>query len=248
MFMKRLEGLPPDKDGILPFGEEKGSPGNIVGVSLVKFLVAVGMAVTRHPPHRSVRAELPHTAPASGQTQWRLSGYGSYLIRRSRRSVEKSDSQHPVASLPLSCTAHYYKFRLTTTRIHCSRSTLPLASVCRARSLEMDFPRPEGLLSTNSAGGWPNSRLITLVRSLHRYYAPVRLPSACMSRLRPQAFLDRTDRGTRSVATGISRFPCKEFAYMLWVFDSAGPVRHSRYRGVPILPSLPFHKVGTRIR
>lgn len=28
--------------------------------------VAVGMAVTCHPPHRSVRAELPHTAPASG--------------------------------------------------------------------------------------------------------------------------------------------------------------------------------------
>ena len=30
------------------------------------YLVAVGMAVTCHPPHRSVRAELPHTAPALG--------------------------------------------------------------------------------------------------------------------------------------------------------------------------------------
>jgi hypothetical protein len=39
-------------------------------------LVAVGMAVSRHPPHRSVRAELLHTAPASGQTQRRRSGYG----------------------------------------------------------------------------------------------------------------------------------------------------------------------------
>jgi predicted nucleotide-binding protein len=28
--------------------------------------VAVGMSVARHPPHRSVREELPHTAPASG--------------------------------------------------------------------------------------------------------------------------------------------------------------------------------------
>jgi hypothetical protein len=27
---------------------------------------AVGMPVTRHPPHRSRRAELPHRAPASG--------------------------------------------------------------------------------------------------------------------------------------------------------------------------------------
>ena len=31
-----------------------------------KMSVAVGMAVTYHPPHRSVRAELPHTAPALG--------------------------------------------------------------------------------------------------------------------------------------------------------------------------------------
>jgi len=29
-------------------------------------LVAVEMLVTQHPPHRSVRAELPHTALASG--------------------------------------------------------------------------------------------------------------------------------------------------------------------------------------
>ena len=29
-------------------------------------LVAVGTEVTPRPPHRSVRAELPHTAPASG--------------------------------------------------------------------------------------------------------------------------------------------------------------------------------------
>lgn len=32
----------------------------------VEQMVAVGMAVTCHPPHRSVRAELPHTAPALG--------------------------------------------------------------------------------------------------------------------------------------------------------------------------------------
>lgn len=32
----------------------------------VGYLVAVGMAVTCHPQHRSVRAELPHTAPALG--------------------------------------------------------------------------------------------------------------------------------------------------------------------------------------
>jgi hypothetical protein len=32
--------------------------------------VAVGIPVTRHPPHRSRRAALPHRAPASGLTCW----------------------------------------------------------------------------------------------------------------------------------------------------------------------------------
>ena len=34
---------------------------------IVEFVfIAVGIPVTRHPPHRSVREELPHTAPTSG--------------------------------------------------------------------------------------------------------------------------------------------------------------------------------------
>ena len=32
----------------------------------IEEMVAIGMPVARHPPHRSVRAELPHTAPTSG--------------------------------------------------------------------------------------------------------------------------------------------------------------------------------------
>ncbi len=36
------------------------------GLSPIYFSIAVGMPVTRHPPHRSVREELPHTAPTSG--------------------------------------------------------------------------------------------------------------------------------------------------------------------------------------
>ena len=37
-------------------------------------LVAVGIPVARYPPHRSVRAELPHTAPASGHDANRADG------------------------------------------------------------------------------------------------------------------------------------------------------------------------------
>ena len=134
------------------------------------------MAVARHPPHRSVRAELPHTAPASGQTQWRLSGYGSNFIRRSRRSVEKSDS----APCGVPSTVLYHSLlqapvlQPLVSMTHAQRCLWPLCAGC-GRS-KMDSPRPEGLLSTNSAGGWPLNRLSTFVRSLHRYYAPVRLP------------------------------------------------------------------------
>jgi hypothetical protein len=37
-----------------------------LSVELGNEMVAVGMRVTPHPPHRSVHEELPHTAPASG--------------------------------------------------------------------------------------------------------------------------------------------------------------------------------------
>ncbi len=39
---------------------------SVITYCLSPHSVAVGMAVTCHPPHRSVRAELPHTAPALG--------------------------------------------------------------------------------------------------------------------------------------------------------------------------------------
>ena len=46
----------PDEGGELGVG---GGHGDVIRV-------AVGTEVTPRPPHRSVRAELPHTAPASG--------------------------------------------------------------------------------------------------------------------------------------------------------------------------------------
>jgi len=46
---------------------QKVSHLNAFLVTLVLCKVAVGMPVTRHPPHRSQRAELPHWAPALGK-------------------------------------------------------------------------------------------------------------------------------------------------------------------------------------
>ena len=49
---------------------ERGSPALAIIVSMSppsypSAWVAVGMTITDHPPHRSVLAELPHTAPPS---------------------------------------------------------------------------------------------------------------------------------------------------------------------------------------
>ena len=55
------------------------------------YLVAVGMPLTRHPPHRSVRAVLPHTAPASGDdgetARWARGGGYAVAGARHRESV-----------------------------------------------------------------------------------------------------------------------------------------------------------------
>ena len=72
-----------------------------------------------------------------------------------------------------------YEFHLTNSRIHCYAINaafglcVPVTAGCN------EFPLAEGLFSTNSAGGWLAgiTQLSTLVRSLHRYYALVRLPS-----------------------------------------------------------------------
>jgi hypothetical protein len=43
-------------------GAEMGTGG------IMRHYIAVGTVITGRPPHRSVREELPHTAPPSGQT------------------------------------------------------------------------------------------------------------------------------------------------------------------------------------
>jgi hypothetical protein len=88
--------------------------------------------------------------------------------------------------------------------------------------------------------------LSTFVRPLHRYYARVRLPGRVRVGIAACAFSDRTDRGIRPIASGISRLPCKAFVYMPWFLDSAGPVRHSRYRGAPC--GLPTSVTGSATR
>ncbi len=59
---------------------------------------------------------------------------------------------------------------------------------------------------------------------------------------------ERADCGLQPVTPGISRFPCKEFAYMLRFSDSAGPVNRSRLRDVPYCLPHQVTRSATRIR
>lgn len=49
-----------------------------------RIVVAVGTEIAPRPPHRSVRAELPHTAPASSHDAKRWCGYGWSTRARGR--------------------------------------------------------------------------------------------------------------------------------------------------------------------
>jgi hypothetical protein len=96
-------------------------------------------------------------------------------------------------------------------------------------------------------------RLPGVVRGLHRYCRPVRLPLAVHRR---RASLDFPTRPVASAATGdqgISRFSCEVLPYVHGVSDRAGARRVSRYRragwGLPLLltASAPRRKSLSRL-
>jgi hypothetical protein len=37
-----------------------------LGIDFISYMIAVGTLITERPPHRTVRAAFPHTAPTSG--------------------------------------------------------------------------------------------------------------------------------------------------------------------------------------
>ena len=99
-------------------------------------IVAVGMPVARHPPHRSRRAGLPHRAPASGQTQRRWLGYG-WVIGPQVQDVLL------VASPPLSWTTRLLASPFLLPLVPWpERSTMIAASTFRFRSPVQGFPWP----------------------------------------------------------------------------------------------------------
>lgn len=73
------------------------------------------------------------------------------------------------------------------------RSTLLPTSVCRSRPSAQNFPWPRAFSPRTPPVVGLLFRLSTFVRSLHRYYAPVRLPKSVHVGRTATAFSDRTD-------------------------------------------------------
>jgi len=66
--------------------------------------IAVGIAIADHPPHRSVLAELPHTAPPLDTSVEALIGIGMKSTWARNPSIEDGPQLFPVGLSPLTPT------------------------------------------------------------------------------------------------------------------------------------------------
>jgi len=66
--------------------------------------IAVGMTIADHPPHRSVLAELPHTAPPVDTSVEALIGIGMKSTRARNPSIKDRPQLFPIGLPPLTAT------------------------------------------------------------------------------------------------------------------------------------------------
>src|ERR1700680_2184627 len=100
---------------------------------------------------------------------------------------------------------------------------LPAQSPRRVLLLQVPFGQTSSLRPLRH-------RLPGVVRRLHRYYRPVRLPVPVHRRLTSLDFPTRPAVPSSASEHGTSRFSCEVFPYVLGVADRAGPCCISRYR------------------
>ena len=67
--------------------------------------IAVGMTIADHPPHRSVLAELPHTAPPLDTSVEALIGIGMKSTRARNPSIKDRPQLFPIGLPPLAATS-----------------------------------------------------------------------------------------------------------------------------------------------
>ena len=160
------------------------------------------MPVTRHPPYRS---------QACGTT-----ALGSCLRSNAETLIL-------VMVQPAQC-----EFTASLLLVLCSvQSRLLPATVCWSPLYEHNSPWPKDF-SPRIPPVVGHFWLYTFVHSLHRYYSSVRLPKSVHVGRAALAFPDRTGCIPQPITLRISRFPCRELAYMHQFYDSADPARHLR--------------------
>ena len=71
---------------------------------LLQSIIAVGMTIADHPPHRSVLAELPHTAPPLDTSVEALIGIGMKSTRARNPSIKDRPQLFPIRLPPLTAT------------------------------------------------------------------------------------------------------------------------------------------------
>jgi hypothetical protein len=176
--------------------------------------VAVGTALASGPPHRSVRAALPHTALTLGD------GVEAFAASRTRASP---DDAH-VSRLCVRDTAGGSVFpsvdRLPPAVVG-SSSSWAVAALTRSHSVQKT-----SLWFAGCSGATRSSDS----------------PKTCISDARPNAFSDRS--ADAADVLGASRFPCRKFPRVLRVCDCAGLVDGSPLSPPPILPSASLNGVG----
>src|SRR6202158_3697376 len=106
-----------------------------------------------------------------------------------------------------------------------NRIFLSLLAACRTRSSALGAP-----CRLSVRGAFWCCRFPGVVRPLHRYYRPVRLPVPVHRRRTSLDFPTRPAVPSSASEHGTSRFSCEVFPYVLGVSARAGPCCISRYR------------------
>ena len=176
-------------------------------------LVAVEPPVTRRPPHRSLRARLPHKAPALGRNAQTV-----FRIRMHDRQ-----SQHPAAGDPVVESHPIYRLTYPFQR---TLQPFPALGPVAGLLARIAFGQPPFLHQLRRRALTPH-----FVRRFLPYYGAVRLLKIVHRMLVPLGFHARTHHTPLQRADPeISRLPREKCRHMPWFFDRAGAMRASSWR------------------
>jgi hypothetical protein len=185
--------------------------------------VAVGISVTRHPPHSSRRAARPHRAPASGDDA--QAPAGAYRTYTAGLMCQETPARWPtpgglrhvaLGPLPAPPPAPPVPWDAPCSTAASGLCSGPTPCTRPARSCPSGAPGGPGKTSPGQRQGLPGSAqsVFTPARGLRprqvrgrlAVAAPSRLPSACAERVGPQ------EEPACGAPYAAGTFPCQRFA------------------------------------